>query len=155
MNDTTVVSGLLDQRGRTHGSFDDNARVAQSIRLLFRSELGWACMSAVQREALDMIACKLSRILSGQPGHQDHWDDVAGYATLVSQRCEPISTTDVSAQFDAEFMARTAKENLLDDEVRTSTFGPLQPPPTRSGLAGVAWAAPSLEELSRCAKQGA
>jgi hypothetical protein len=31
-----------------------------------------------------MIALKLSRILSGKPDEQDHWDDIAGYARLAS-----------------------------------------------------------------------
>jgi hypothetical protein len=31
-----------------------------------------------------MILNKVSRILAGDPGHVDHWDDIAGYATLVA-----------------------------------------------------------------------
>jgi hypothetical protein len=42
----------------------------------------------VQREALDYIAGKLSRILSGQPGHADHFRDIAGYAELAARECE-------------------------------------------------------------------
>jgi hypothetical protein len=38
-----------------------------------------------QREAIDMIMVKLSRILCGDPNHKDHWDDIAGYAMLVSR----------------------------------------------------------------------
>jgi hypothetical protein len=37
------------------------------------------------REALDMIAHKIGRILAGNPMYKDHWDDIAGYATLVSK----------------------------------------------------------------------
>lgn len=33
-----------------------------------------------------MIAHKLARIAVGDPDVNDHWDDIAGYATLVSQR---------------------------------------------------------------------
>jgi hypothetical protein len=39
-----------------------------------------------QREALDYIAGKLARILSGQPGYADHWDDIAGYAKLACHK---------------------------------------------------------------------
>jgi hypothetical protein len=42
----------------------------------------------VHREALDMIALKLSRILSGQANFKDHWDDIAGYAKLGSEACK-------------------------------------------------------------------
>ena len=41
-----------------------------------------------QIEALDMIALKLSRILSGQANFRDHWDDIAGYAKLASEACD-------------------------------------------------------------------
>ena len=36
-----------------------------------------------------MIACKIARILSGDPNWRDHWDDIAGYATLVAERLGP------------------------------------------------------------------
>jgi hypothetical protein len=39
-----------------------------------------------QRESLDMIACKASRILNGDPNHLDSWVDIAGYATIVATR---------------------------------------------------------------------
>jgi hypothetical protein len=42
----------------------------------------------IQVEALEMIAHKIGRILSGDPNHQDHWDDIAGYAKLVSERLQ-------------------------------------------------------------------
>ena len=41
-----------------------------------------------QMLALDMIAVKISRILSGNPSHKDSWVDIAGYAKLISDRLE-------------------------------------------------------------------
>jgi len=79
---------LLNERGTTHGRFEDNARHGQMLRSLFRTSPHWREMSDVQREALDMIACKLSRILSGQATHDDHWADLAGYATLAREGCK-------------------------------------------------------------------
>jgi hypothetical protein len=32
-----------------------------------------------------MICYKMGRILSGDSNNLDHWDDIAGYATLVSK----------------------------------------------------------------------
>lgn len=29
-----------------------------------------------------MILAKIARIVSGDPNHADHWDDIAGYALL-------------------------------------------------------------------------
>lgn len=77
---------LLNERQATHGSFADNARNGQALRELFHNSKGWVGASDRQREALSYIAGKLSRILSGQADHKDHWDDIAGYAILA---CHP------------------------------------------------------------------
>ena len=85
---THAVIQLLNTRGATHGSFADNARNGQQLRAFFRRSPHWDTMPEVQREALDMIACKLSRILSGQSTFEDHWADLAGYATLAREACQ-------------------------------------------------------------------
>ena len=82
------TAALLDTRGTTHGSFADNARNGQQLRAFFRRSPHWDAMPEVHRESLDMIACKLSRILSGQSTHDDHWRDIAGYATLALDACD-------------------------------------------------------------------
>lgn len=74
---------LLATRATTHGDFSENARIAQKLREAFRYATGWRKCNAIQCEALDMIACKISRILSGNPNHPDHWDDISGYAQLA------------------------------------------------------------------------
>ena len=82
------TSELLNARQTTHGDFADNAHNGQVLRTFFRSRPSWNDMPAVQREALDMIACKLSRILSGQSTFDDHWKDIAGYAALAEKACQ-------------------------------------------------------------------
>lgn len=74
---------LLSTRATTHGSFASNAHISQDLRRYFRDQAGWHLLSEVQRESLDMVATKISRILSGNPNHADHWGDIAGYATLA------------------------------------------------------------------------
>ena len=81
------TTALLTERGHTHGDFTMNALYGQELRAMFRRTSGWASMPAVQKEALDMIATKVSRILSGQSTHDDHWNDIAGYATLALEAC--------------------------------------------------------------------
>jgi hypothetical protein len=78
---------LLQEREKTHGSFKQNADISSSLKVIFR-EHDEKIFSSAQREALDMIALKLSRILSGQATFKDHWDDIAGYAKLGSEACE-------------------------------------------------------------------
>lgn len=74
---------LLVERGKTHGRFEDTAAVGQALRNMYRGRPGWGQLTDMQREALDMIAGKISRILSGQGGFRDHWDDIAGYAKIA------------------------------------------------------------------------
>lgn len=83
------TTALLAERGKTHGRFEDNARVAQDLKVVFRAQEGWGNLSLVHREALDMFAGKVSRILSGQGGFADHWDDIAGYAKLAANGGQP------------------------------------------------------------------
>jgi hypothetical protein len=81
------VTGLLDERGRTHGAFENNARVAQFLRAYWRQQPAWASMPEIQREALDQMAGKFSRIFSGQATHFDHWKDLGGYSRLAELAC--------------------------------------------------------------------
>ena len=55
------------------------------MRDLFRQSPHWEDMDPVCREALDMMACKISRILSGQATYADHWLDIEGYARLARE----------------------------------------------------------------------
>lgn len=80
---TNATTELLAKRGETHGSFADNARIAQATKNLWRGQKGWASLTDIQREALEVISLKVSRIISGKPEEPDHWCDISGYATLA------------------------------------------------------------------------
>jgi len=80
------VEQVLAQRRGTHGDFTINAHISQMLKDSLRNQHGWGNLNDVQREALDMISLKIARALSGNPDFKDHWDDIAGYAKLVSQR---------------------------------------------------------------------
>ena len=80
-----TVAETLEERGKQHGKFSDNAKFSQTLRHMLRSSPTWTYMTYEQREALEMISCKMSRIVSGDPSHTDHWRDIAGYATLAEQ----------------------------------------------------------------------
>jgi hypothetical protein len=75
---------ILVEREKTHGSFQKNAKAAQGIKDVF-AKYGYDAFAPEYREVMDLIATKLGRILSGGPGHKDHWDDLAGYAKLASE----------------------------------------------------------------------
>jgi len=80
------VEEILKQRNKPHGSFDDNARITCRFQAVIYAEEGWKRLTDVQALALQMILHKVARVLSGDPNFPDHWDDIAGYATLVSNR---------------------------------------------------------------------
>ena len=77
---------LLEERQKTHGNFNRNATISQEIKEIYR-KAGVNGFKDVHREALDMIALKLSRILSGQANFKDHWRDLSGYALLAMEAC--------------------------------------------------------------------
>lgn len=78
---------LLNDRQQTHGTFEDNAIISQAFKRMFRTGPGWNHLTDIEREALDMIALKFSRILSGKSMSRQHWEDVVGYAKLVEEKC--------------------------------------------------------------------
>lgn len=86
MSEKKTTVDLLNERGKTHGEYTEHARCTQAILKVISKERNWPILSDEQKEAIHMIAHKLGRISVGNPDTNDHWDDIAGYATLVSQR---------------------------------------------------------------------
>jgi hypothetical protein len=74
---------LLNERGKTHGDFKVQAEITQRLKLIMGEYKNWRQLNHDQREALEMIAHKIGRILAGDPNYKDHWDDIAGYAKRV------------------------------------------------------------------------
>lgn len=79
---------LTAERERTHGSWPDTADATQRFVAVLgeliddRAGRGQPDLGATQAQALAAILGKMARILSGDPNHRDHWDDIAGYAWL-------------------------------------------------------------------------
>lgn len=79
--DSTI--DLLAQRATTHGDWSRQAQLAQSLKsAIDHAQLPVRTLSKGQREAIDMICVKLSRIVVGNPNEPDHWADIQGYARL-------------------------------------------------------------------------
>jgi hypothetical protein len=81
-----TIQEILEERGESYGSFEDNATVAQNLKSSAASGRKWESMSPDAREAIHMICSKISRLVTGDPNHADSWADIAGYATLVKDR---------------------------------------------------------------------
>ena len=83
------IDSTLAERGDRYGAFDEHARITQAIKAAMADSPNWATLAPDQREALEMIAHKVGRILNGDPNYHDSWHDIVGYAKLVADRLEP------------------------------------------------------------------
>ena len=77
------VNDTLNERGKRYGEFSEHAAISQNLKAIMTSQPGWYDLTASQREALEMIAHKIARILNGDPNYADNRHDIAGYATLI------------------------------------------------------------------------
>lgn len=84
----TNIQATLQERGNRYGEFDEHARITQALKFEMTQSINWEIMAPAQREALEMIAHKIGRILNGDPSYKDSWVDIAGYATLVANTLE-------------------------------------------------------------------
>ena len=80
------ISDTLSERGSRYGSFEDQGRIEQAIKLAFQDSPNWGSLKPDSKSALEMIATKISRILKGDPEYHDSWHDIVGYAKLVADR---------------------------------------------------------------------
>lgn len=82
----TDIAEILAERGSRYGSFETHAFITQRLKAVMTQAPKWPELKDDQIEALEMIAHKIGRILNGDPNYVDSWDDIAGYAKLVSDR---------------------------------------------------------------------
>jgi hypothetical protein len=79
------IDEILAERGRRYGEFLFHANTTQCLKNDMRAAPNWPDLSPSQKEALEMIAHKIGRILNGDPNYADSWTDIAGYARLVEK----------------------------------------------------------------------
>lgn len=82
------IDKTLDERGQRYGAFTGHADVTQNLKRAMGQHPGWHDLANDQREALEMVAHKIGRILNGDPDYIDSWHDIIGYVRLVEQRLE-------------------------------------------------------------------
>ena len=81
-----MIDDVLKEREKTHGAFKNHAYASQLLKSVMRETPNWIKLNDEDKEALEMIAHKIARILCGDPNHADHWVDISGYATLRIER---------------------------------------------------------------------
>lgn len=83
------VNEILAERGARYGLFAGHAGITQALKDVMRCTDGWNNrLDNEHKEALEMIAHKIGRILNGDPNYADSWTDIAGYAQLIVKRLE-------------------------------------------------------------------
>ena len=80
------IDATLAERAARYGDFEEHARITQEIKGAMRSGSGWGRCAPDQREALEMVAHKVARIVNGDPDYLDSWHDIIGYVRRVEQR---------------------------------------------------------------------
>lgn len=105
------IENTLAERGNRYGDFTDHARLCQDLKDVMTTfavvqttpnsvavHFPWGDLPATHKQALEVIADKVARILSGDPNYADNWHDIQGYAKLVEDRlpkpAEPAAAID-------------------------------------------------------------
>ena len=111
----SAIDKTLDERGQRYGAFTGHAQVTQLLKRAMGQHPGWRKLQDDQREALEMVAHKIGRILNGDPNYIDSWHDIIGYVRLVEQRLEKEQTPKQG----------TNSATTAFDANQATTFGPL------------------------------
>ena len=82
------IENILEERGNTYGKFIDNAQIGQDLKDVVRRTHKWIYLSPDQKQMIDVIFDKISRLITGDPNHIDNYVDIEGYARLVRERLE-------------------------------------------------------------------
>lgn len=79
---TTIMD--IPNRDQQHGGIQAVGELSQTIKHAIRQQgRNYHLLTPAEREALDMIAHKIARLLSGDSSDPDHWRDIAGYAHTI------------------------------------------------------------------------
>ena len=113
------IDKTLDERGQRYGEFIGHAHVTQLLKRAMGRHPGWRKLADDQREALEMTAHKIGRILNGDPDYIDSWHDIIGYVRLVEQRLvreqgEPAPATTLNDHMTLDFNAMLRVAMLRD-----------------------------------------
>lgn len=84
------IDKTLEERGGRYGTFVGHANVTQNIKAAMALGRNWSTLDLDMREALEMVAHKIGRILNGDPTYVDSWHDIIGYTKLVEDRLNGV-----------------------------------------------------------------
>ena len=111
-----MIEEVLKERGSRYGEFAEHARITQELKETMVSGSSWDKCSDSQREALEMIAHKIGRIVNGDPDYDDSWIDIIGYSQLI---VDEIQDEELDEKITTEFTdiwADLLREALNEDD---------------------------------------
>jgi hypothetical protein len=116
----TDINNILDERGNRYGDFSSNATTTQLIKQAINLGDTANKLSFYQRESLEMIAHKISRIVNGDANYIDSWVDIIGYAQLVIDKLQrdKDEIQELVNTFNDEIIAN----NINNDDIQTTAF---------------------------------
>lgn len=85
------MTDVLTERAKTHGDFYDVATTAQELKDVMRRGKNWKILEDTQKEALEMVATKIARMLSGDHLYLDNVVDIIGYMTLLERQLKGLN----------------------------------------------------------------
>ena len=80
------LKDILNERQMQYGDFLNRSKISQDFKTLIHNGEAYRLLKADQKEALEMIATKMGRIVNGDPNYLDSWVDIQGYCQLVIDR---------------------------------------------------------------------
>lgn len=90
-----MIEKILAERGNRYGAFPDHAAISQGIKRVMMAAPKWALLTDAQKEALELIAHKIGRMLNGDVTYIDNPVDIVGYATLMVNAMREEASRDV------------------------------------------------------------
>jgi len=126
------IDDTIKGRDASYGPFAKQAGMAQTLKAIMRTARGWDNLDSDMKEALDMIAAKMSRVLIGDPKVADSWHDIAGYARLVELRLAPGvnstngKTNSQNAESDPSAVFRSAGTTVSDRRQESRAERPVE-----------------------------
>lgn len=81
--DALNINDVLGERGSRYGKFSEHALITQNIKRAMRHSKNWHGLPDDMKEALEMVAHKVGRILNGKFDYKDSWTDCVGYFKLI------------------------------------------------------------------------
>ena len=113
------IDATLDERGTRYGDFTGHAEITQGLKDVMFATDNWSALADDQKEALEMVAHKIGRILNGDPNYIDSWHDIIGYTRLVEQRLEkeqwgePVKTPENAAAPDVSEQKKKPRIHVM------------------------------------------